>query len=86
VTGGASNCSLVTGGASKYSLVTGEPASTSISTCAMAGKETIMTDGRNIIAKSNLFKLLPPFPIIHHGASSALLMSENILNRLLLLG
>jgi hypothetical protein len=37
-----------------------------------------MTDARNITAKSNLFKLLPPFSIIHHVASSALLMSENI--------
>jgi hypothetical protein len=44
----------------------------------MAGRETIMTDGRNITAKSNLFKLLSPFPIIHYVASSALLMSENI--------
>jgi len=78
VAGGASEYSLVAGGASKYSLVTEEPASTSISTCAMAGRETIMTDARNITVKSNLFKLLSPFSVIYHAASSALFISENI--------
>jgi hypothetical protein len=73
----------VTGGVSKYSLVTGEPAS--IFTCAMAGRETIMTNARNIAAKSNLFKPFPPFSIIHYGASSESLMSEKIPNILLLL-
>jgi hypothetical protein len=83
VTGGACKSSLVTGGSSKYSLVTGGPAS--IFTCAMAGRETIMTNARYIAAKSNLFKNFPPFSIIHYGVSSALLMSEKIPNRLLIL-
>jgi len=83
VTCGVSKYSLVAGGASKYSLVTCGPAS--ILTCAMAGRETIMTDARNIAAKSNLFKPFPPFSIIHYGASSSSLMSEKNPNRLLFL-